>query len=109
VGNLRKKEKMLINYLKIYSCDAILLFSSPLIKDIPFSSITSTLTINMAFFNDPSDVMPFLTYLKYIRNAVAHIKSLGQINVIHLNVPTCLSDWVKILLEKFVNTSLHVI
>lgn len=60
-------------------------------------------------FNDPSDVMPFLTYLKYIRNAVAHIKSLGQINVIHLNVPTCLSDWVKILLEKFVNTSLHVI
>jgi len=53
-------------------------------------------------FNDPSDVMPYLTYLKYIRNAIAHIKSVEQMNDIHRNVPIYLSDWVKVLLEKFV-------
>ena len=53
-------------------------------------------------FNDPADVMPYLTYLSYIHNAIAHIKSLQQIQDINLNVPTYLGEWVRALLEKFV-------
>jgi hypothetical protein len=51
--------------------------------------------------NDIHEVTPYLLYLKLIRNAVAHIKSLKNINDISRHLPVFLNEWVRILLEMF--------